>query len=109
MAQSLSGANVWWARMRPDQPALVMPGDQLSHAAYKDCSDHVAAMLIDDGLAPAIRWRFARSTAWPIAHSSGVGGIVSRELLPRLARGKPSKPAVHTLYAGAHQTLHKVR
>lgn len=55
MAQTLSGANAWWARMRPDQPAVVLGGDRLTYAEYKAWSDRVAARLIEDGLEPGDR------------------------------------------------------
>jgi fatty-acyl-CoA synthase len=55
MAQTLSGANAWWARMRPDQPAVILGGDQLTYAEYKAWSDRVAAMLIAGGLEPGDR------------------------------------------------------
>lgn len=55
MAQSLSGAQAWWARMRPDQNAIVLGGDALTYQAYKSWSDRVAAKLITDGLAPGDR------------------------------------------------------
>lgn len=50
MAQTLSGVNAWWARMRPDQPAVVLAGDELTYGDYKAWSDRVAARLIEDGL-----------------------------------------------------------
>lgn len=55
MAQTLSGAQAWWARMRPDQPAVILGGDRLSYAEYKSWSDRVAARLIADGLQPGDR------------------------------------------------------
>ena len=55
MAQTLSGANAWWARMRPDQPAVVLGGERLTYAEYKAWSDRVAARLIEDGLEPGDR------------------------------------------------------
>lgn len=55
MAQTLSGAQAWWARMRPDQPAIILAGDRLSYAEYKSWSDRVAAKLIADGLQPGDR------------------------------------------------------
>lgn len=55
MAQTLSGANAWWARMRPEQPAIVLAGDQLTYSEYKAWADRVAAMLIADGLEPGDR------------------------------------------------------
>lgn len=55
MAQTLPGAIAWWARMRPDQPAIVLNGEALSYAQYKDWSDRVAAFLIAEGLKPGDR------------------------------------------------------
>ncbi|WP_184720024.1 AMP-binding protein [Caulobacter sp.] len=55
MAQTLSGALAWWARMRPDQPAVVLGGETLTYADLKAWSDRVAAMLIADGLRPGER------------------------------------------------------
>ena len=55
MAQTLSGANAWWARMRPDQPAVVLGGERLTYGEYKAWSDRVAARLIEDGLEPGDR------------------------------------------------------
>lgn len=55
MAQTLSDAIAWWARMRPDQPAIILDGEPLTYAAYKAWSDRVAARLIADGLQPGDR------------------------------------------------------
>lgn len=55
MAQTLSGVNAWWARMRPDQPAVVLASDRLTYGAYKQWSDRVAALLIAEGLQPGDR------------------------------------------------------
>ena len=55
MAQTLSGANAWWARMRPDQPAVVLAGEPLTYRDYKAWSDRVAAMLIAQGIEPGDR------------------------------------------------------
>lgn len=55
MAQTLPGAIAWWARMRPDQPAIVLNGEKLSYAQYKEWSDRVAAFLIAEGLKPGDR------------------------------------------------------
>jgi fatty-acyl-CoA synthase len=50
MAQTLASAIAWWARMRPDQPAIVLNGEALTYAEYKDWSDRVADYLIKQGL-----------------------------------------------------------
>lgn len=55
MAQTLPAAIAWWARMRPDQPAVVLGGETLTYGQYKAWSDRVAAMLIADGLEPGDR------------------------------------------------------
>lgn len=55
MAQTLPSAIAWWARMRPDQPAVVLGDDALTYREYRQWSDRVAAMLIADGLAPGER------------------------------------------------------
>ncbi|MEL7751403.1 AMP-binding protein [Citromicrobium bathyomarinum] len=45
----------WWARMRGDQPAVVLNDDQLTYREYKLWSDRIAAMLAEDGLQPGDR------------------------------------------------------
>lgn len=55
MTQTLPSAMDWWARMRPDQPAVILAGDAMSYAAYRDWSRRVAAMLIAEGLTPGER------------------------------------------------------
>lgn len=55
MAQTLTSAIAWWARMRPDQPAIVLNGEKLTYAEYKDWSDRVAAHLIEQGVQPGDR------------------------------------------------------
>lgn len=55
MAQTLPSAIAWWARMRPDQPAVVLNGEKLTYAQYKQWSDRVAAHLIAEGLEPGDR------------------------------------------------------
>lgn len=55
MPQTLPNAIAWWARMRGDQPAVVLGGERLTYREYKAWSDRVAAMLIDDGLRPGDR------------------------------------------------------
>lgn len=81
MAQTIPGAIAWWARMRGDQPAVVLEGDVLTYAGWKAWSDRVAAMLIAGGLAPGDRVAIcaANSLAY-VALILGViraGGIVS--------------------------------
>ena len=55
MPQTLPNAIAWWARMRGDQPAVVLDGDVLTYRDYHDWSGRVAAMLIADGLQPGDR------------------------------------------------------
>lgn len=55
MPQTLPGAMDWWARMRGDQPAIVLHDDQLTYREYKQWSDRIAAMLVEDGLEPGDR------------------------------------------------------
>lgn len=55
MPQTLPSAMDWWARMRGDQPAIVLHDDQLTYSEYKIWSDRVAAMLVEDGLRPGDR------------------------------------------------------
>lgn len=55
MANTLPGAIAWWARMRPEQPAIIQNGVHLGYADYKAWSDRVAAMLEESGLQPGQR------------------------------------------------------
>jgi fatty-acyl-CoA synthase len=55
MAQTLPGAIAWWARMRAEQPAVVLGGDVLTYAAWQAWSGRIAAMLIDAGVKPGER------------------------------------------------------
>ena len=55
MPQTLPNAIAWWARMRGDQPAVVLAGETLTYRDYHDWSGRVAAMLIADGLEPGDR------------------------------------------------------
>jgi fatty-acyl-CoA synthase len=74
MAQTLSGAIAWWARMRPDQPAVVLGGDRLSYADYKDWSDRVAALLEADGLQPGDRVAICSTNS--LAYCALIMGII---------------------------------
>ncbi len=74
MAQTLSSAQAWWARMRPDQPAIVLAGDRLSYGAYKDWSDRVAALLIADGLQPGDRVAICATNS--LAYCALIMGII---------------------------------
>lgn len=81
MAQTLPGAIAWWARMRPDQPAVVLDGDALTYRTYKDWSDRIAAMLIADGLRPGDRVAVCSTNSLAyvalIMGTIRAGGIVS--------------------------------
>lgn len=55
MPQTLPSAIAWWARMRPDQAAIVLGKDALTYREYMQWSDRVAAKLIADGLEPGDR------------------------------------------------------
>lgn len=55
MAQTLTGAAAFWARMQPDQPAIIVEGDSVTYREYMRWADHIAAMLIADGLEPGDR------------------------------------------------------
>lgn len=74
MAQTLSSAIAWWARMRPDQPAVVLGGDRLSYADYKHWSDRVAAMLEADGLEPGDRVAICATNS--LAYCALIMGII---------------------------------
>jgi fatty-acyl-CoA synthase len=74
MAQTLSGAIAWWARMRPDQPAVVLGGDRLSYADYRDWSGRVAAMLEADGLQPGDRVAICSTNS--LAYCALIMGII---------------------------------
>ncbi|MBB4613029.1 class I adenylate-forming enzyme family protein [Novosphingobium taihuense] len=55
MSQTVSSAIAWWARMRGDQPAVVLAGEVLSYRTLQDWSDRVAAMLVGAGVEPGDR------------------------------------------------------
>lgn len=55
MAQTLPASIAWWARMRPEQPAVITPDDRLTYRGCRDWSERVAAMLLADGLEPGER------------------------------------------------------
>lgn len=81
MAQTLSSAIAWWARMRPDRHAVVLGGDRLTYAEYKDWSDRIAARLEADGLQPGERVAVCSTNSLAycalIMGIIGAGGIVS--------------------------------
>ena len=81
MAQTLSSASAWWARMRPDHHAIVLDGDRLTYAEYKQWSDRIAARLEADGLQPGDRVAICSTNSLAycalILGIIGAGGIVS--------------------------------
>lgn len=74
MAQTLSGANAWWARMRPDQPAVVLNGEALTYRDYKDWADRIAAMLIAEGMEPGDRVAICATNS--LAYCALIMGII---------------------------------
>lgn len=81
MAQTLPDAIAWWARMRGDQPAVILGDDVLTYADYHGWSGRVAAMLFADGLRPGERVAICATNSLAyVALILGViraGGIVS--------------------------------
>lgn len=55
MSQTVSNAIAWWARMRGDQPAVILGGEPLTYRQLRDWSERVAAMLADAGVEPGDR------------------------------------------------------
>ena len=55
MAQTLTDALAWWARMQPDAPAVVLNGESLTYGDFKAWSDRVANYLITKGIKPGDR------------------------------------------------------
>ncbi|MBA2933792.1 AMP-binding protein [Sphingomonas sp. CGMCC 1.13654] len=55
MPQTIPSALAWWARMRPDQPALVVGEDRLTFRELHAWSERIAARLIADGIEPGDR------------------------------------------------------
>lgn len=81
MPQTLPNALAWWARMRGDQPAVVLAGDTLTYQEYWAWSGRVAAMLIARGLAPGDRVSICSTNSLAyvalIMGTIRAGGIVS--------------------------------
>lgn len=81
MTQTLSGVLSWWARMRPEQPAVVLHGETLRYGEYKAWADRVAAFLIADGLKPGDRVAICSTNSLAycalIMGTIRAGGIVS--------------------------------
>lgn len=81
MAQTLSGVLHWWARMRPDQPAIVLNGEALCYDEYHAWAGRVAAKLIADGLEPGDRVAICSTNSLAycalIMGTIRAGGIVS--------------------------------
>ncbi|MCC2601969.1 class I adenylate-forming enzyme family protein [Sphingopyxis yananensis] len=74
MAQTLSSALAWWARMRPTQPAVILGGDRLTYGEYKAWSDRVAAMLEADGLQAGDRVAICSTNS--LAYCALVMGVI---------------------------------
>ena len=55
MAQTLSDALAWWARMQPQSPAVILEGESLTYGQFKDWSDRIAHDLIKRGIKPGDR------------------------------------------------------
>lgn len=74
MTQTLPAAMDWWARMRPDQPAVILSGDRLSYADYQHWSRRVAARLSADGLQPGDRVGICSTNS--LAYCALIMGII---------------------------------
>lgn len=102
MAQTLSCINAWWARMRPDQPAVVLAGEALTYSQYNQWAERVAVHLQELGLKPGQRVAVcAHNSLAYCALIMGIiraGGIVSpvnfrylsREIAELLEKTEPS-------------------
>lgn len=55
MAQTLSDALAWWARMQPQAPAVVLNGKALTYGHFKEWSDRAASYLVSKGVQPGDR------------------------------------------------------
>ncbi len=55
MAQTLSDALSWWARMQPDAAAVILNGEKLTYGHLKAWSDRVANDLVSRGIKPGDR------------------------------------------------------
>ena len=74
MAQTLSDALAWWARMRPEQPAIILHGESLPYGELKAWSDRVAAMLIAEGVRPGDRVAICSTNS--LAYCALIMGII---------------------------------
>ncbi len=81
MAQTLPSAIAWWARMRPDQAAVVLGDETLTYHEYHVWAERVAAKLIADGLEPGDRVAICAANSLPyvalILGTIRAGGIVN--------------------------------
>lgn len=81
MAQTLSNAIAWWARMRGEQSAVILGGDALTYRELRDWSERVAVLLIDAGLQPGERVAICATNSLSylalIFGTIRAGGIVS--------------------------------
>ena len=75
MAQTLPGAIAWWARMRGDQPAVVLNGDVLTYRAWQEWADRVAVRLLADGLVPGDRVAVCSTNS--LAYVALIMGVIS--------------------------------
>lgn len=74
MSQTLPNSMGWWAKMRPDQPALVIAGDRLTYGEYVQWGDRVAALLEADGLKPGDRVAICATNS--LAYCALILGII---------------------------------
>lgn len=74
MAQTLSGVLAWWARMRPEQPAVILGGEALRYGEYHAWSERVATKLIVDGLQPGDRVAVCSTNS--LAYCALIMGII---------------------------------
>lgn len=74
MAQTLPSALAWWARMRPNQPVVVLAGDRLTYRGYQDWSARVAARLMADGLQPGDRVAICATNS--LAYCALIMGVI---------------------------------
>ncbi|MET8430454.1 class I adenylate-forming enzyme family protein [Nocardia sp. NPDC004860] len=91
MAATIGSALSWWARVKGDQAALVVDGEELSYRQLQDWSSQVARRLIERGVNPGDRVGLLgpNSLIWPVL-ALGVlksGGV----LVPLNPRLKPAE------------------
>lgn len=74
MAQTLPDAIGWWARMRPDQPAIILDGQPISYADYWQWAERLAAMLEAEGLQAGDRVAICATNS--LAYCALIMGII---------------------------------